>query len=143
VIPDVTVTPRVAHITQPVSLLGGFKNVVVKVVTTGKVEEGYRLTNISVSPLTVTLFSDDPQLIEDIPGFVETLPVDLTGLQDYYETVVSLNLPEGAGADQHRADRGQPNTDRARGSDWASSRPGGCDISGDSRYYRGGPAQYP
>jgi len=95
VIPDVTVTPRVAHITQPVSLLGGFKNVVVKVVTTGKVQEGYRLTNISVSPLTVTLFADNPQLIEDIPGFVETLPVDLTGLQDYYETVVSLNLPEG------------------------------------------------
>ena len=95
VITDVTVTPRVAHITQPVSLLGGFKNVVVKVVTTGKVQEGYRLTNISVSPLTVTLFADNPQLIEDIPGFVETLPVDLTGLQDYYETVVSLNLPEG------------------------------------------------
>lgn len=95
VIPDVTVTPRVAHITQPVSLLGGFKNVVVKVVTTGKVQEGYRLTNISVSPLTVTLFADNPQLIGDIPGFVETLPVDLTGLQDYYETIVSLNLPEG------------------------------------------------
>jgi len=68
---------------------------VVKVVTTGKVQEGYRHTNISVSPLTVTLFADNPQLIEDIPGFVETLPVDLTGLQDYYETVVSLNLPEG------------------------------------------------
>ena len=95
VIHDVTVTPRVVHITQPVSLLGGFKNVVVKVVTTGKVQEGYRLTNISVSPLTVTLFAENPQLIEDIPGFVETLPVDLTGLQDYYETVVSLNLPEG------------------------------------------------
>lgn len=94
IIPDVTITPGTAHITQPVSLLGGFKNVVVKVVTTGKVQDGYRLTNISVSPLTVTLFSDNPQLIEDIPGFVETMPVDLTGLQDYYETVVNLNLPE-------------------------------------------------
>lgn len=97
-IPDVNITPSTAHVTQPVSLLGGFKNVVVKVVTTGTVKEGYRLTNISVSPLTVTLFSDNPQLIEDIPGFVETMPVDLTGLQDYYEAVVNLNLREGVRA---------------------------------------------
>jgi hypothetical protein len=40
--------------------LGGLKSVVVKVLTTGKVQEGYRLTNISVSPLTVTLFADNP-----------------------------------------------------------------------------------
>lgn len=94
-IENVTITPKTAHIKQPVSLLGGFKNAVVKVITTGKVQEGYRLTNISVSPLTVTLFSDNPQLIEDTPGFVETLPVDLSGRHDYYETMVNLNLPDG------------------------------------------------
>jgi YbbR domain-containing protein len=76
-------------------LLGGFKNVAVKVVTKGQVASGYRLTNISVSPPNVTLFSDNPQLINGVPGFVETMPVDLTGLKDDTELSVDLNLPEG------------------------------------------------
>ncbi len=92
---NVTLTPKLVSVTQPVSLLGGFKNVVVKVITTGQVANGYRLTNISVSPPTVTLFSDNPQRLNEVPGFVDTLPVDLTGLNDDIEINVGLNLPEG------------------------------------------------
>lgn len=92
---NVTITPRSANVTQPVDLLGGFKNVVVRVVTKGQVANGYRLTNISVSPPNVTLFSDNPQLMNDIPGFVDTLPVDLTNLNDDIEINVGLSLPEG------------------------------------------------
>lgn len=94
-VPGLTVTPKMVTVTQPINLLGGFKNVAVKVITTGQVANGYRLTNISVSPLTVTLFSDDPRLINEIPGFVETLPVDLSNLSDDVEVTVGLNLPEG------------------------------------------------
>jgi YbbR domain-containing protein len=43
----------------------------------------------------VTLFSDDPNLIEEIPGYVETLPVDLSNLTDDIEISTGLNLPEG------------------------------------------------
>jgi YbbR domain-containing protein len=94
-ISDLTITPKVAQVTQPISLLGGFKNVAVKVATTGQVANGYRLTNISVSPPTVTLFSDNPQLMNEIPGFVETRPVNLDNLSDDVEISVNLNLPEG------------------------------------------------
>lgn len=94
-IEGVNIAPQLVELVQPISLLGGFKNVVVKVVTQGQVAEGYRLTNISVSPPTVTLFSDDPTLLEEVPGFVETLPVVLDGLNDDREFEVSLNLPEG------------------------------------------------
>ena len=52
------------------------------------------LTSISVSPPTVTLYSDNPDLIEQIPGYVETLPVDLTNLSDDIEISTGLNLPE-------------------------------------------------
>jgi len=76
-------------------LLGGYKNVAVKVVTTGQVASGYRLTNLSVTPPNVTVFSDDPNLINALPGFVETLPVDLTGLTDDIEINASLSLPAG------------------------------------------------
>lgn len=89
------VTPRLISVTQPVNLLGGFRTVVVKVVTTGQLANGYRLTNVSVSPPTVTVFSSDPARVNDLPGFVETQPVDLTGVDDDVEIRVGLNLPEG------------------------------------------------
>ena len=89
-----TITPREVAVTQPIDLLGGFKNVAVKVVTKGQVANGYRLTSISVSPPTVTLFSDNPTLVDRVPGFVETEPVDLSNLTDDIEVTVDLNLPE-------------------------------------------------
>lgn len=92
---NVTLIPRVANVTQPISLEGGFKNVVIRVVTKGQVANGFRLTNILVSPPTITLFSSDPQLLDSVPGFVDTLPVDLTNLMDDIEMNVGLNLPDG------------------------------------------------
>ena len=92
---NVSVTPKLISVTQSISLLGGFKNVVVKVVTTGQVANGYRLTNVSVSPPTVTVFSEDPRLVDNLPGFIDTVPVDLTNLNDDIEINVGLNLPVG------------------------------------------------
>jgi YbbR domain-containing protein len=63
--------------------------------TTGQVANGYRLTNISVSPPTFTVFSENPELINDLPGFVETMPVDLENLEDDALISIDLNLPEG------------------------------------------------
>lgn len=94
VVPNLDVNPAEVSVNLPIQLLGGFKNAAVKVVTKGQVSEGYRLTSISVSPPTVTLFSDDLDLIEQIPGFVETLPVDLSNLTDDVEISTGLNLPE-------------------------------------------------
>jgi YbbR domain-containing protein len=91
----VTVSPREVAVQAPVSLLGGFKNVAVKVVSQGQVANGYRLTNISVSPPTVTIFSDNLEQITQIPGFVETQPVDINNLTDDLEVAVDLNLPQG------------------------------------------------
>jgi len=85
---------KTVEVVQPVSLLGRFKNVAVKIVTTGQVANGYRLTNISVSPPTFTVFSENPELINEIPGFIETLPVDLNNLADDTAISVDLNLPE-------------------------------------------------
>ena len=91
----VTLTPGETNVVQPIDLLGGFKNVVIKVVTTGQVANGYRLTNISVAPPTVTLFAENPQLLNEVPGYVDTLPVDLDNLTDDIVITAGLNLPEG------------------------------------------------
>lgn len=91
----VTITPLDVSVTQPIFLQGGYRNVIVRVVTTGQPANGYKLTNITVSPLNMVVFSSDPQLVNDLPGYVETEPVDLTDAVDDIDTYVVMNLPEG------------------------------------------------
>jgi YbbR domain-containing protein len=91
----VTITPLDVSVTQPIFLQGGYRNVIVRVVTEGQPANGYKLTNITVSPLNVVVFSSDPQLVNDLPGYVETEPVDLTDAVDDIDTYVVINLPEG------------------------------------------------
>ena len=95
VVTGVTINPATVTVTQPITLLGGFRYVIVRAVSTGQVANGYRLTNIFVSPVGVVVFSADPQLVNDLPGYIETEPLDLTGAEDDLETLVSLALPEG------------------------------------------------
>jgi YbbR domain-containing protein len=91
----ISIDPQFATVTQPISLLRGFRNVAVKVVTEGQVANGYRLTNITVTPPNVTVSSADPLLVNELPGFVETEPIDLTNLTDDIEINVGLILPDG------------------------------------------------
>jgi len=92
---DVNLNPKDVTVLQPISILGGYKNVAVKVLSTGQLAEGYRLTNISVAPPTITVYSANPQLVNELPGFIETMPVDLSGLSDDTEFNTELNLPDG------------------------------------------------
>jgi YbbR domain-containing protein len=91
----VTVSPNEITVTQPVTLQGGYRNIVVRVETNGQPESGYRLNNVSVSPPNVVVYSSDPQLVNELPSFVETDVVDLTGAEDDLEFFVDLDLPEG------------------------------------------------
>lgn len=91
----VTITPEMVQVTVPISQRGGFRTVVVKIVTSGQIAPGYRLTNIFAMPATVTIFSSDPNLVEGIPGFVETTPINLNGVSEDFEVRVGLNLPQG------------------------------------------------
>ncbi len=91
----ITISPSSIQVTVPVTQRGGFRTVVVKIVTTGQIATGYRLTNIFSIPPTVTIFSTDPSLVEAIPGFIETAPINLNGAFEDIEIRVSLNLPEG------------------------------------------------
>ena len=90
----VEIEPGTVSVNQPINLLGGYRNVVVKVVTTGEPTDGYWLTNISVNPPNVTLFSTNPQRVNELPGYVETNPIDLTGLRDDVDVRAELVLPE-------------------------------------------------
>lgn len=91
----VTISPDKVHVQQEITQRGGYKNVTVIPKTTGQIASGYRLTNISANPLVVTLFSTDPDLINTLPGYIETQPLNLTGARGDLEVSLPLNLPPG------------------------------------------------
>jgi YbbR domain-containing protein len=95
VVPGVTVEPPTVAVNIPVRQLGGYRDVAVKAVVEGKVASGYRMTNIDVSPLVVTVFSSDPAVVANMSGFIETEPLDIDDATDDREARLGLKLPEG------------------------------------------------
>ncbi len=97
-ITSLTIQPDSAHVTLPVTRQGGFRDLAVKVVVRGQVASGYRLDSISVSPPVVTVYSSNPDLVNALPGVVETQPLDLQAAKDNVTLRVPLNLPGGVSA---------------------------------------------
>lgn len=93
-ISDINISPETVRVNQVIDLQGGYRNVAVNVVTQGLVEPGYRFTSITPAPPTVMVFSENPQLVEQLPGYINTNPLDLTGIDGYLETILELDLPD-------------------------------------------------
>jgi len=91
----ISITPKTVNVTLGVKQRGGYRNVVVKAILGGQLAAGYRVTNISLFPPTVTVFSSDPKLVEQLPGYIETAALDLTGAKDDLDSNMLLNLPPG------------------------------------------------
>ena len=91
----VTVAPATARVIVPITQKAGFRDVAVKVITQGQVAAGYRITNITVAPPVITVSSGDPLRVGDLPGYVETQPLDITNASDDIVQRLTLALPEG------------------------------------------------
>lgn len=91
----VSISPSNIQVNIPVSQRGGYKSVVVKIVTSGQIASGYKLTDIVALPATVMIFSSNTDLIDSISGYVETTPISLDGANGDLEIEVDLDLPEG------------------------------------------------
>jgi len=94
-VPGVTIQPQETQVRLPVTQIGGYRDLVVKVVVRGQPASGYRPTSISPFPLVVTVYSSNLELINALPGYVETLPLDLTGRNEDFESRLELVLPSG------------------------------------------------
>jgi len=91
----INLNPVTAQVKVPVTQQGGYRDLAVKVLVTGQVASGYRLSNITVSPPVITTYSPDPNLVLSLPGFVETQPLDLNNADSNIETRLALVLPDG------------------------------------------------
>jgi YbbR domain-containing protein len=95
VVSGVSITPLTISISIPVQQLGGYRDLVVKVPLTGAVKSGYRLTGLTITPQVVTLYSDDAEAIRNLPGYVETQPLDISGASADVAKSLALVLPSG------------------------------------------------
>jgi YbbR domain-containing protein len=95
VVTSLSISPQSVHLTMPIGQQGGYRDLAVKVVVRGQVASGYRLSNISVFPPVVTVYSSDPNIVSALPGVVETQPLDLQNASDDITTRLDLSLPAG------------------------------------------------
>ena len=95
VLQGLSLNPETVLVTIPVVQQGGYRDVPVKVLVQGQVANGYLLTDLSVFPPIVTVYSDDPELVNALPGIVETQPLELRGASEDISTRLALNLPQG------------------------------------------------
>ena len=91
---NITLQPTSTMITVPIQQLGGYRDVAVRALLDGKPEVGYRITNITTSPPTITLFSNDPDLLASLPGFIETEPLDISDALQDIDARLTMALPE-------------------------------------------------
>lgn len=94
ILQGLTINPESVQVDIPISQQGGFRDVAVKVVVQGQQAAGYRIENISVFPPVITVFASDPELVNALPGVVETQPLSLEDRRENISTRLSLNLPE-------------------------------------------------
>ena len=90
----VSINPQSARVMIPISPQSGYRDLAVKVVVNGQVAAGYRLENISVFPPVITVFAEDPELVNALPGVVETQALDLQDAKENISTRLALTLPE-------------------------------------------------
>jgi YbbR domain-containing protein len=88
----VTIEPQTIQITIPVVQELGSNEVAVRAVTTGTVASGYWVRDITVEPNLVTLIGD-PEIVQG-KGFVETMPLDISGATGDVVEKLPLDLPE-------------------------------------------------
>lgn len=91
----VALNPLTVQVILPITQKVGYRDVAVSPVITGQVASGYRITNITVSPLVITVSSADPLKVSELLGFVNTEPLDISGASDDITRQLTLALPAG------------------------------------------------
>lgn len=103
IIPDVSISPAESKVSVRVVKAGNNKTVGVKVVTTGFPESGFYVSSLVADPAVVDIIGQDSTL--RTVQFVETAPIDISGLRETTTKSVSLNLPAGITLQQDASTR--------------------------------------
>ncbi len=86
------------QVVVPVEQWPGRKEVAVRIKLSGPPAAGYRLSSVRSEPSTVVL-QGDPDMLSQVPGYIETEPLDLAGATADVRKRVALLLPQEVTAD--------------------------------------------
>ena len=99
VVTDVSSDDEQVYISMQITKIENIRRLLVIPVLEGQDEletKGYyRIARISVSPQEVAVFSEEPDALEALPGYVQTLPVNVANRTDDFEERIPLDLPPG------------------------------------------------
>lgn len=87
------VSPRTVEVAVEIARRPGYRDFSVRVPYTGAPAPGYQIASIAVDPNVVTL-RGSPEAFDRLPGYVETVPIDLEGATEDVKARLALNLPE-------------------------------------------------
>lgn len=85
--------PRMVTVTVPIEQRPGYRDVRVRVRWEGQPAKGYNITEVAVKPSIVTIYGS-PAAIEAVPGYVDTVPVNIEGADSDVVERVALIVPE-------------------------------------------------
>jgi YbbR domain-containing protein len=89
-----TISPQTVTASVVIERQVGYRDVTVRAVTEGAPASGYWISNISVEPALVTVYGQQ-SVIESLPGYLDTQPIDVQGATRDVIKRVALALPEG------------------------------------------------
>ncbi|MGQ9627410.1 MAG: CdaR family protein [Anaerolineae bacterium] len=86
--------PPQVKVQVPIEQRLGYKDVSVRVILKGQVASGYRISNVSVEPSVITIVGS-PAALNEVPGYLETALLDVSGASADVVERITLNLPPG------------------------------------------------
>ena len=89
-----TITPPTVNVKVQVEQRVGYKDVSIQTILKGAPAPGYWVSNITVNPSSATIVGS-PDALAKIAGFVETVPIDITGATADVTRRAVLSVPEG------------------------------------------------
>jgi len=94
IIEGLEISPALVQTEVQIERQLGYRDVTVSAITTGSPAPGYWVSSIAVDPPAITVYGK-PQIIEAMPGFLVTNPIDIEGVDETLIKRVPLALPEG------------------------------------------------
>jgi YbbR domain-containing protein len=96
-VPEVESIPAEVQVQVPVRSLAQYKpDVAIKAVVHGEPASGYRKGEVAVEPASVTL-EGPSSVLDTLPGFVETMPITITGATESLSRQSLLSVPADVG----------------------------------------------
>lgn len=91
----VNINPSQVQVSIPIKQLGDYRNVFVRIVTTGQIARGFYLTGLVADPPNITIYGTNPEITRNMPDYIETVPININGAEKSFEVEAQFNLPQG------------------------------------------------